>query len=98
MLDEGKPIPPKPTPRKDNPINAEYEQKAQKMIRNAMRDGGVAVAELAERLNAIGVEISSGGMANKISRGGFSAAFLLQCLEVLGASAGNEENHRDQTL
>lgn len=83
MLDEGKTLPPKPTPRKDNPINAEYEKKAQQMIRDAMRGADVTIAELAERLNAMGVEISSGGMANKISRGGFSAAFLLQCLDAL---------------
>jgi hypothetical protein len=28
--------------------------------------------------------MSSGGVANKISRGGFSSAFLLQCMHALG--------------
>jgi hypothetical protein len=31
----------------------------------------------------MGVEISAGGLANKISRGGFGGAFLLQCMEAL---------------
>lgn len=48
-----------------------------------MAQKGVGVDELAERLNAMGVEISPGGLANKISRGGFGSAFLLQCMEAL---------------
>jgi hypothetical protein len=31
----------------------------------------------------MGVQISAGGLANKISRGGFSSAFLLQCMEAI---------------
>jgi len=44
-----------------------------------------ATDELAGLLGKrLGVEISAGGVANKISRGGFGAAFLLQCMEALG--------------
>jgi hypothetical protein len=46
---------------------------------------GVTPDELARLLDKkLGVEISPGGVANKISRGGFGAAFLLQCMEALG--------------
>lgn len=83
MLDQGKAAPPVPEPRKDKAINREYEDRAKEVLRSAMKAQGVSVAELAAKLNALGVEISSGGMANKISRGGFSAAFLLQCLDAL---------------
>ncbi|MFN4185161.1 MAG: DUF6471 domain-containing protein [Hyphomonas sp.] len=31
----------------------------------------------------MGIEVSARGLENKISRGGFSAAFLLQCSEAL---------------
>ncbi|WP_232281499.1 DUF6471 domain-containing protein [Sagittula stellata] len=48
-----------------------------------MRQQGVTIEQLTERLAAIGVEMSKGGVANKISRGGFSAAFLFQCTEAL---------------
>ena len=39
---------------------------------------------LAARLAEQGVTISPGGLANKISRGGFSAAFLFQAAKALG--------------
>ncbi len=78
-----RPAPPKPTARKGNPVNAEFEEKAKDMLRDAMKARGVTVDQLTERLRAIGVDMSSGGVANKISRGGFSSAFLLQCMAAL---------------
>ena len=75
--------PPKPEARKELPINAEYEDKAKALLRYAMSQRGLTPEELANRLNKLGVEISAGGLANKISRGGFSAMFLLQCMEAL---------------
>lgn len=76
-------LPPKAEARKDSPINAQYEEKAKALLRYAMTQKGVGIEELAERLNGIGVQISAGGLANKISRGGFSSAFLLQCMEAM---------------
>ena len=75
--------PPKPEARKEVPINAEYEEKAKALLRYARVQKGIGVEELAERLNEMGVQISAGGLANKISRGGFSSAFLLQCMEAM---------------
>ena len=60
-----------------------FEDKAKDMVRDAMKAQGVTVDQLTARLALIGVEMSSGGVANKISRGGFSSAFLLQCMEAL---------------
>ncbi len=76
-------LPPKPEARKATPINVEYEEKVKALVRYAMAQKGVDLDELAKRLNKMGVEISSGGLANKISRGGFGGAFLLQCMEAL---------------
>lgn len=78
-----RPSPPKPTARKSSPVNVDYEDRAKKLLRSAIDAKGVTVEELTARLASIGVEMSKGGVANKISRGGFSAAFLLQCLEAL---------------
>lgn len=78
-----RPAPPTPTARKGNPVNAAYEDKAKDMVREAMKTQSVTVDQLTERLKAIGVDMSSGGVANKISRGGFSSAFLLQCMAAL---------------
>lgn len=76
-------LPPKPEARKDNPINAEFEEKAKALLRYAMVQKGIGPEELAARLEKMGVQISAGGLANKISRGGFSSAFLLQCMEAM---------------
>jgi hypothetical protein len=76
-------LPPKPEARKDNPINVEFEDRAKALLRYAMTQRGVSVEELAERLEKMGVQISAGGLANKISRGGFSSAFLLQCMDAM---------------
>lgn len=75
--------PPKPSARKDDPINAEYEEKAKALLKYAMAQRSVDFEALAEHLASMGVSISPGGLANKISRGGFSAAFLLECMEAL---------------
>jgi len=76
--------PPVPEARKALPINAAYDDKARDLVRDAIKKNKVSISELHERLTAMGVQISEGGMANKISRGGFSSAFLMQCMEALG--------------
>lgn len=78
-----KPAPPKPAARKADPVNSEFEDKAKTLLKYAMSQRGANYAALAEALAAIGVTISARGLENKVSRGGFSAAFLLQCMEAL---------------
>jgi hypothetical protein len=78
--------PPKAEARKDNPINAQYEEKAKALLRYAMTQKGIGIDDLADRLDKMGIQISPGGLANKISRGGFSSAFLLQCMEAMGVN------------
>ena len=48
--------------------------------------GGRAVnyRELAERLTALGLPENERNISNKISRGGFTAAFFFQCMHALG--------------
>jgi hypothetical protein len=77
-------LPPKAEARKDNPVNAEFEEKAKALLRYAMVQKGIGIDELAALLEKMGVQISAGGLANKISRGGFSSAFMLQCMEAMG--------------
>lgn len=47
---------------------------------------GITYAQLAERLAERGVQENERNLNNKISRGGFSAAFLFLCLDVIGAT------------
>ena len=49
-----------------------------------MSRAGVSYPELAERLRAIGVDENERNIANKIARGGFTAAFFFQCMSAIG--------------
>lgn len=81
-----RPLPPTPEARKSLAINVEYEDKAKELLRSMLRESGHDYEALAAKLNAMGIEISARGLENKISRGGFSAAFLLQCMKALNIS------------
>ena len=43
--------------------------------------------QLAKKLAAIGVKESARNFASKISRDGFTAGFMIQCLEAIGAKS-----------
>ena len=75
--------PPKVEPWKDKPVTVEYETRAKNLLRGELRRKGITSAQLAEKLAAIGVHETERNLNNKISRGGFTAAFLLQCLEAI---------------
>lgn len=70
-----------PPPRKDDPVNKEFELKAKNLLKGELKRKGITYAQLAEKLAVIGVQETEKNLNNKISRGGFTAAFLLQCLE-----------------
>lgn len=72
--------------RKDDPINVEYETRAKNLLKGELKRRGVTYAQLAERLSSLGVHENERNLNNKISRGGFSAAFLIKCLESIGCS------------
>ena len=57
------------------------------LLRAEMVKRGVSYAGLVEKLAAIGVKDSEANLRNKISRGGFTGAFLIQCLTAMGVSA-----------
>ncbi len=71
---------------KADPVNVEYETRAKNLLKGELKRRGVTYAQLAEKLASIGVTENERNLNNKISRGGFTAAFLLQCLEAIGAS------------
>ena len=70
---------------KSNPLTAEYEEKAKNLLKGELKRRGVTYAQLVEKLAGLGVAETERNLANKISRGGFTAAFLMQCLEAIGA-------------
>ena len=46
----------------------------------------VSYKQLAERLEALGIHESEKNINNKISRGGFTAVFFVQCLIAIGCT------------
>ena len=54
------------------------------LLRSKMVKRGITYADLADRLDDIGVIEAEEALRNRISRGRFSAAFLFRCLEVIG--------------
>ncbi|MDP2409726.1 MAG: DUF6471 domain-containing protein [Pseudolabrys sp.] len=71
---------------KDNPLTQEYEEKAKNLLKSELKRRGIGYRELSEKLAALGLQETERNLANKISRGGFSAAFFLQCLGAIGCT------------
>jgi hypothetical protein len=69
---------------KDSPLTQKYETRAKNLLKGELKHRGVTYADLVEKLDGLGVHETERNLANKISRGGFTAAFLIQCLEAIG--------------
>jgi hypothetical protein len=76
-----------PMVAKSDPVNVEFETRAKNLLKGELKRRGVTYAQLAEKLATIGVVENERNLNNKISRGGFTAAFLLQCLKAIGATS-----------
>ncbi|MFD0916519.1 DUF6471 domain-containing protein [Pseudahrensia aquimaris] len=66
------------------PTQTEWESKVSNTLKAELKRKGVTYGQLVEKLADIGVEEKEINIANKLSRGKFSAAFLFQCLEAIG--------------
>jgi hypothetical protein len=64
----------------------DWQGQAKQIIRSELKRRNLSYADLAEKLTAIGVKETSLNVNNKIARGGFSAAFFLQCMEAIGVN------------
>lgn len=64
----------------------DYEMKAANLLKAELKRKGVTYAQLVDRLAAIGVDEKEVNVRNKLSRGKFTAAFLLQCLAAIEAT------------
>lgn len=56
---------------------------AKNTLKGQMKMKGMSHRQLVEKLAEMGTEMSEQSLNNKISRGGFSAAFYLQCLDAI---------------
>jgi uncharacterized protein CbrC (UPF0167 family) len=70
---------------KNNALTLEYEEKVKNLLKAELKRRGVTYAQLVEKLGGLGLQETERNLANKISRGGFTAAFFFQCLHAIGA-------------
>lgn len=68
----------------DNSPTAHYEEQAKNILKSELKRRGMTYAVLAEKLKEHGSHDTERNLANKISRGSFTAAFFMMCLDVIG--------------
>lgn len=64
----------------------DYELLAANLLKAELKRKGVTYAQLVEKMATIGVDEKEVNVRNKLSRGKFTAAFLLQCLMAIGTT------------
>jgi hypothetical protein len=66
------------------PERTDWEAKARGIIRGEMAKKNITYAQLVGMLDSIGASEDERNLRNKVSRGKFTAAFMLQCLAAIG--------------
>jgi len=67
--------------------SGDWPLRAKHILKTELKRRRISYSDLADKLAAIGIEENEKSLAKKISRGGFKAAFLLQCLEAIGCES-----------
>lgn len=68
----------------ENNRPADWEACVKGLLKAELKRKNITYQQLVALLAEIGVSETAENIANKISRGKFSAVFLLQCFEVIG--------------
>jgi len=63
---------------------ADWTHEAKGLLKGELKRRDVSYQALSDALKALGVSESPENIANKISRGKFTAVFFLQCMEAIG--------------
>lgn len=64
----------------------DWEDQTKGLLKAELKRRNVSYAQLVEKLANIGLTESEPNVRNKLSRGKFTAVFLLQCMEAIGVS------------
>lgn len=67
--------------------HTDWELMAANILKAELKRKGVTYAQLVEKLAALGIDEKEVNVRNKLSRGKFTAAFLLQCLSAIGVQS-----------
>ena len=64
---------------------ASYQERAKNILKSELKRRGITYKRLSELLTEAGTPEQERNLANKISRGSFTAAFFMMCMDVIGA-------------
>ncbi len=64
---------------------ADWTHEVKGLLKGELKRRGVGYQALSQSLKAMGIDETPENIANKISRGKFTAVFFLQCMEAIGA-------------
>jgi Domain of unknown function (DUF6471) len=67
-----------------NPPDQKWQDRVKGILKAELARRHISYRDLADRLRAIGVTDNERNIANKLSRGTFTAAFFVQCLDAIG--------------
>lgn len=76
----------------DMATDQEWQNRVKGLLRAELKRRNLGYRELAEKLTAMGVPETERNIANKISRGGFTAVFFVQCLLSMGCHTVRLDN------
>ena len=63
----------------------DWQDRVKGILKAELKRRNLGYRELAEKLGALGIRETELNIKNKISRGGFTAVFFVQCLVAIGA-------------
>ncbi len=66
------------------PERTDWEARVANMLKAELKRKGMTYAQLVDALAEIGVDEKEVNIRNKLARGKFSAAFMIQCLQAIG--------------
>ena len=64
--------------------DTEWQARVKGILKAELKRRNISYKQLAERLEAMGIHETERNINNKISRGGFTATFFIQCLLAVG--------------
>jgi hypothetical protein len=62
----------------------DWAKQVKGIMKGELKRRGITYQQLSEVLKTAGIDESPENIANKISRGKFTAVFMVQCLEAIG--------------
>ena len=69
------------------PERTDWEVRVANILKAEIKRKGITYAQLVEALAEIGIDEKEVNIRNKLARGKFSAAFMVQCLEAIGTQS-----------